>query len=93
MFIQLSYSCFLEYLDVLLVAEYFMDNYVLPGAHLHVVQKGSGFKDLSMQIRSGKLILSSFKIIILLIGGADVVDREVQIIILYGSLEVWCLFV
>ena len=65
--------------DVLLLAEYYADNLVLPRSHLRLVHKGSGWRDVIQQIRTGGLIVAGYKILVVLIGRAEVLDRSCSV--------------
>ena len=56
-----------------------MDNFWFPAAHFHLVSKSTGFFELSRQVSSGSLLIKGYKIIILLIGRGDVLDRSAQV--------------
>ena len=60
---------------MLIVAEYYVGDISLPGTHLFLVPKGSGFAYLAQQIEEGRLSMRGIRILVSLIGRREVLDR------------------
>ena len=65
--------------DVLLLAEYYASNLQVRQAKIQLVHPGSGYAELAEGIARGQVSLFGVRILVLLIGRADVLNREVAV--------------
>ena len=66
-------------MDVLLLAEYYALDIHLPRITIQLVPKRSGYAEFAWQILQGAVQLRGIKVIVLLIGRADVLNRAVMV--------------
>ena len=60
--------------DVFDMAKYHPQELNVPGTHLYLVYKGTGYFDISKQIMLGNLKLAGYKAVVLLVGCVDVLN-------------------
>ena len=65
--------------DVLLVAEYFLTNFQSKQVQVHLVHPGSGYREFAQRILQRKVHVNGYKVIVLLIGRADVLNRQIAV--------------
>ena len=65
--------------DILLMAEYFATNLAVSKARITLVHPGTGYSQVARDIMSGRLSLDQAKVIVLLVGRADVLDWSVKV--------------
>ena len=61
------------------MAKYYAKSLQLPRTSIKLVHKGSGYADFAKLISAGGVPLKQYKVIVLMIGQADVLDRSVLV--------------
>ena len=56
-----------------------MGNVVFPEAHIRMVPKGSGYFELAKHITAGSLLVQGYRILVIMIGRAEVLDRSMPV--------------